>query len=93
MAGIQYRDILKGFCRFQGILITAADVLCHGDVNDILRLRQLFRKEPLIVLHIRRLRVPCTALRDMYQQLVGIQLLFIQKTPLVGTDIVVLCKV
>ena len=50
MAGIQYRDVLKGFGGFQRIVISLADMLCHGDMNDILCFAQPFGEKSFIII-------------------------------------------
>ena len=67
VAGVDHCDILKGFCRLQGVLIAAADVPGHGDVDYILGLCQPLGKEPLVVLHIRGLGIPLTPLSDVHE--------------------------
>ena len=55
VSGVQHGDIFKGFCRFQGIVISVAGMLCHGDVDHVLSFCQLLCEELFIVCHFRRL--------------------------------------
>ncbi len=77
MSRVNHRDVLKGLCRLAGILISHADMLCHGDVDYVLSLHQLLGKEPFVVLYIGRLRIPFAAFGNVDKQLIRLQLLLV----------------
>ena len=74
VAGIDYRDILKGLGRLQGVLVSLADMLRHGDMNHVLRLRQFLCEKAFIILHIWGLGDALLAPRHVGQQLIRHQL-------------------
>ena len=86
--GVYHRNVIKGFRGLKGVLVSHADVLCHGNMDYVLGLCQLFGEKPLIVLNLRRLGVPLPSLGNMGQQLVRLQLLAVQEAPLIRADIV-----
>ena len=88
MARIYYCNIFKGFCRLTGIFITGTNMLSHCDVDNILSLSKLFSKKSFVILHLRRLRIPFMPLRNMYQQLIWLNLLIIQETTVIGANII-----
>ena len=88
MPRVDHCNIFKGFCRLKSVLISLADMLCHGNVNDILRFCQLLGKKPFVILHLRRLRNARSALCNMHQQLIRPNLLVIQEPPFICADVV-----
>ena len=88
MSGVDHCDVIKGFCRLKSVLIAGADMLCHRDMNHILRFCQLLREKPLVVLHLRRLGIACSPLCNVGQQLIWRQLLAIQEAALLCADVV-----
>ena len=86
--GIKDCDVFKGFRRLTGILITVAYVPCHCNMNDVLRLRQLFGKEALVVLHLGRMGITLSPPGNMRQQFVRPQLRPVQEPPFFRTDVI-----
>ena len=63
-------------------------MLCHGDMNDILRVGELLREKPLVILHLRRLGASLPAPGNVHQQLIRLNFLPIQEAALIRMDVV-----
>ena len=88
MSRINDSHIFKRLCSQNCVMIPVAGMFCHGNMNHILSLGQLLGKKALVVFHFRRLGITIMSFIHMYQQLIRLNFLVIQKTSLIRTDII-----